>query len=316
MTTATSFTVKVIEVGTGSPDFAPLAGREYDKAYTPLPNSHMAKAMRRDLDKVFTSLTGEELQLEENTFLIKSEDGVYSRLFGPILKAGADDVEGTEAGNFYVQWGNRYIPVSLGKEGMTVDINGQAVSLEAEFGEYNFSGRGNDPAILVAVDEEDGSGQTLMPIAVRFNDWQNAPEPKALNALLKKNKADDILPLVSPATPKGKGTRSNADHEIDFRDLDEGQYCVVSYRSVNTSYGPSYRMVIKDHPSVGETSEMWAHASLRSLLATQPEISEEKPGLLNIKDKQVMQDGKVRIRCTLILSKQEEVDADGLDLNF
>ena len=316
MASATAFKVNVIEVGTASPDLAPLAGREYKNSYVPLPNANLPKAMRRDLDKVFLALTGEELQLEENTFLIKSEDGVYSRLFGPILKAGADDVEGTESGSFYIQWGNRYIPVSLGKEGLTVDINGQAVSLEAEFGEYNFSGRGNDPAILIAVDEEDGSGQTLMPIAVRFIDWQNAPDSKSLNAQLKKNKAADILPLVSPATPKGKGVRSSADHEIDFRDLDEGQYCVVSYRNVNTSYGPSYRMVIKDHPSVGETSEMWAHTSLRSLLATQPEISEEKPALLNVKDKQVMNDGKVRIRCTLILSKQEEIDADALDLNF
>ena len=129
MATTTAFTVNTINVGTSSPDLAPLAGRAYDSAYTALPNSNMPKAMRRDLDKVFVSLTGEELPLEENTFLIKAEDGVYNRLFGPILKVGVDEIEGTESGKAYIQWGNRYIPVALGKTGVSVDINSQTVAL-------------------------------------------------------------------------------------------------------------------------------------------------------------------------------------------
>jgi hypothetical protein len=62
--------------------------------------------------------------------------------------------------------------------------------------------------------------------------------------------------------------------------------------------------------------ECWAHASLRPLLATQPEISAEKPAMLTLKDKTVGADGKTRIRCSLILSQQEEVSDDALDLNF
>jgi hypothetical protein len=319
MTTATTFTVNVIEVGTTSPDLAPLAGREYSKQYTALPNANLPKAMRLALDKVFTALTGEELPLEENTFLIKAEDGVYNRLFGPILKAGNDEVEGTSTGSFTIQWGNRYIPVTLGKEGLGVEINGQAVTLEAEFAAFNFSGRGPDACLMVSVDEEDGSGQTAMPIAVRFIDYQNPPETKALNSLLKKNKAvDDILPLVQEVTPRGSGgMRSDCDSEIDFRDLEIGQYSVIGYRSANTKFGTSYRIVIGDYPvGTGQTAETWAHTSLRSLLATSPEITAEKPALLHIKDKEVTSDGKTRIRCTLILSRQEEVNPDALDLNF
>lgn len=314
--TATAFKVTVIEVGTNSPDFAPLAGREYSGQYLALPNANLGKAMRQNLDKVFTAMTGEELPLEENTFLIRADQGVYTRLFGPILKAGSDDVEGTESGRFYVQWGNRYIPVSLGKSGLTVTINGQDVSLEAEFGEYNFSGRGSDPVLMVSVDEEDGSGQVVLPIAVRFVDWQNPPEAKILNAMMRKDKEADIIPQVQTVTPKGTGSRSNADHEIDFRDLDEGQYSVISYRPVKTSYGDSYRIILNDYPVVGQTSECWAHASLRALLSTQPEISAEKPGLLHVREKTTLQDGKVRIRTTLLLSKQEAASEDDLDLNF
>ena len=314
--TTTAFTVNTINVGTSSPDLAPLAGREYSGQYVSLPNANLPKAMRRDLDKVFVSLTGEELPLEENTFLIKAEDGVYNRLFGPILKVGVDEIEGTEAGKAYIQWGNRYIPVSLGKSGVSVDINGQTVSLESEFAEFNFSGRGNDIGLMISVDEEDGSGQVVLPIAVRFIDWENPPEIKALNALMKKGKDADILSLVQEVAARGTG-RQRADHEIDFRDLDEGEsFTVVSYRSVDTKYGVSFRVVLGDHPVVGETSECWAHASLRPLLATQPEISVEKPATIHIKEKTVGADGKVRIRCSMILSQQAEVDSDALDLNF
>jgi hypothetical protein len=316
-TATTAFTVKTINVGTSSPELAPLAGREYTGSdWVSLPNANLPKAMRRDLDKVFVALTGEELQLEENTFLIKASEGIYSRLFGPILKVGVDGVEGTESGKAYIQWGNRYIPVSLGKSGVSVDINGQTVSLESEFAEFNFSGRGNDLGLMISVDEEDGSGQVVLPVAVRFIDWENPPEIKALNAMMKKGKDTDILSLVQEVAARGTG-RQRADHEIDFRDLDEGEsFTVVSYRSVDTKYGVSFRVVLGDHPVVGETSECWAHASLRPLLATQPEISAEKPATIHIKEKTLSNDGKVRIRCSMILSQQEEVDGDALDLNF
>lgn len=315
MTTApVAFKVNVLNVGTGAPDLAPLAGREYESAYTALPNANMPKALRQGLDKVFTALTGTELPLESNTFLIKSDNGVYTRLFGPILKAGSAEVEGTEEGKFYIQWGNDYIPVSLGKEGLTT---ASGTVLEAEFAEFNFSGRGNDHAIMVAVDEEDGSGQTVLPVAVRFIDYQNPPDLKTLGALLKKEKADQIIPLVEQVKPKGSGGMSRADHDVEFKNLEvDVPYQVIAYRSVKTAYGLSYRIMIADYPVEGQTGETWAHSSIRSLLATQPEISAEKPALLMIRDKQTMTDGKVRIRCSLILSQQKEVSEDDLNLNF
>lgn len=320
MATATTFTVNTIPVGTGSTSLAPLAGREYQSQFTSLPNANLPKAMRRDLDKVFLALTGEELPLEENTFLIKAEDGVYSRLYGPVLKAGSDDVEGTEAGSAYIQWGNRYLPVSLGKEGVTVQINGQPVTLEAEFDEFNFSGRGNDPALMIAVDEEDGSSQVILPVAVRFVDWENPTDTKTLNAMLKKGKEAEILTLVQQASPRGSGGggANRADHDIEFRDLEEGMsYEVVSYRGCETKYGQSYRIMLANYPAEGETAECWAHSTLRPLLATKPEISEENPATLHIKEKTVSEkDGKTRIRCSLILSAQAEISEEDLDIRF
>lgn len=314
----TAYKVQTIDVSTSSPDLAPLAGRSYERQYTSLPNANLPKAMRQSLDKVFLALTGEELPLEENTFLIKAENGVYSRLFGPILKSGSDEVEGTRSGAAYIQWGPRYIPVQLGKEGMTVEVGGNPVTMEAEFGEFNFSGRGNDVALMVSIDEEDGSGQIVLPVAVRFTDYQNPTDVKVLNSQMKKNNQDFILDLISTVAARNSGGGlSKADHEIDFRDLEEGDtYLVTGYRSCNTTYGTSYRITLANYPVEGQTAECWAHTSLRPLLATQPEISEENPATLNIKSKQVLSDGKTSMRCSLILSQQVEVSEDDLNLNF
>ena len=317
MPATTAYTVTTIEVGTASPDLAPLAGRTYDSQYTALPNANLPRAMRQNLDKVFMAMTGEDLPLEENTFLIKAEDGIYNRLFGPVIKAGAEGVEGTSVGSLYVQWGPRYIPVSLSKEGMTVTVNGQPITLEAEFVSYNFSGRGGDVSLMVSVDEEDESGQILLPIAIRFSDYKNVPDVKVLNGMLKK-KPEDLVSMVQEAKPKGSGSgRSNADGEFDFKELEvDVPYEVISYRPVNTTYGQTFRMTIRDYPEADKTAEGWCHSTLRSILATQPEISEEKPAVLTVKDRQVTTDGKTRIRCALILSRQEEVSEDDLNLVF
>ena len=132
---------------------------------------------------------------------------------------------------------------------------------------------------MISVDEEDGSGQVVLPVAVRFIDWENPPEIKALNAMMKKDKDADILSLVQEVAARGTG-RQRADHEIDFRDLDEGEsFTVVSYRQVETKYGASYRIILGDHPVVGETSECWAHASpdLSSLLSPRSRLRNPPP---------------------------------------
>ena len=310
--TAATFSVTTIDVGTSAPQLATLAGREYTGEYTSLPNANLPKALRRDLDVIFTFLTGEDLPLDENTFLIKSRDGVYSRLFGPVLKAGADGVESTSTGQLYIQWGPRFIPVNIVKGGFT---KADGTELEAEFGSYNFSGRGEDPAMFISVDTEEG--QLVLPVAVRFTDWENPVESKALNALLKK-KPEDIVSLIQPVTAKGTGggARVETDSEIDFRDLPINEpFEVINYYPCKTSYGLTYRIAINNYPEQGKVAGAWAHSSIRPLLATKPEISAEKPATLTVRSKEEMQDGKIRLRSTLLLTPQE-ADDSGLNLDF
>jgi hypothetical protein len=312
MSTAT-FSVTTIDLSTNAPQLAPLSGREYTSEYTSLPNANLPKALRKDLNTVFEFLVGEELPLDENTFLIKSRDGVYFRLFGPVLKAGADGVEDTSDGQLYIQWGPRYIPVNIVKGGFTKP---DGTEIEAEFGSYNFSGRGEDPALFVSVDTEDG--QLVLPVAVRFIDWENPTEPKALNALLKK-KPEDVLALVQKVAAKGTGgggQRVEADSEIDFRDLPVNvPFEVINYYPCKTSYGLTYRIAINNYPEEGQVAGAWAHSSIRPLLATKPEINREKPATLTVRSKDELPDGKIRLRSTLLLAVQE-ADESALNLDF
>jgi hypothetical protein len=312
MSTAT-FSVTTIDLSTNAPQLAPLSGREYTSEYTSLPNANLPKALRKDLNTVFEFLVGEELPLDENTFLIKSRDGVYFRLFGPVLKSGAEGVEGTSDGQLYIQWGPRYLPVNIVKGGFTLP-NGS--EMEAEFGSYNFSGRGEDPALFVSVDTEDG--QLVLPVAVRFADWENPTEPKALNALLKK-KPEDVVNLIQKVAAKGSGSsgpRIEADSEVDFRDLPVNTpFEVINYYPCKTSYGLTYRIMIDNYPEEGQVAGAWAHSSIRPLLATKPEINREKPATLTVRSKEELPDGKIRLRSTLLLAAQE-ADEEALNLDF
>lgn len=308
-----TFSVTTIDLSTNAPQLAPLAGREYTSEYISLPNANLPKALRKDLDVVFQFLVGEELPLDENTFLIKSRDGVYFRLFGPVLKAGAEGIEGTSDGKVYIQWGPRYLPLTLVKGGF---VRPDGTEIEAEFGSYNFSGRGEDPALFISVDTE--SGQLVLPVAVRFSDWENPTEPKALNALLKK-KPEDVIALVQKVTAKGSGgsgPRIEADSEVDFRELDvQVPYEVINYYPCKTSYGLTYRIMINNFPEEGQIAGAWAHSSIRPLLSTKPEITREKPATLTLRSKEELDNNKIRIRSTLLLSRQEVTEED-LNLDF
>jgi hypothetical protein len=308
-----TFQITTIDVSTSSPQLATLTGREYSSEYTSLPNANLPKTLRRDLDTVFQALAGEELPLDENTFLIKARDGVYFRLFGPVLKAGVDGIEGTETGKLYIQWGPRFIEVVPVKGGFT-KVDG--TQLEAEFGSYNFSGRGEDAALFVSIDVD--NGQLALPVAVRFEDWENPTEPKALNALLKK-KPEDVIALVQKVAPKGTGggQRVETDSDVDFRNLPVNTpFEVINYYPCKTSYGVTYRIAIADYPSEGQIAGAWAHSSIKSLLATKPEINREKPATLTIRSKEELPDNKVRIRATLLLSAQDVDGDEVLDLDF
>jgi len=77
----------------------------------------------------------------------------------------------------------------------------------------------------------------------------------------------------------------------------------------------TYRIMIDNYPEQGQVAGAWAHSSIRPLLATKPEINREKPATLTVRSKEELNDGKIRLRSTLLLAAQE-TDSDSLNLDF
>lgn len=306
-----AFTINTIDISSSSPALVSLAGREYEKDYTSLPNSNLPVSMRKDLNVVYSYLTDEELPLDENTFLVKAQDSVFSRLFGPVLKVGSDGIEGTQTDKLYIQWGPRFIPLEFNKEGFFA-FNGNKI--EAEFGKFNFSGRGEDAALFISIDEEEG--QTVLPVAVRFSDWENPLDPKAMNVLSKK-KPQEILNALEKVKEKSGAGRISQDVEINLKeDLElNTEYEVVGYYRCKTTYGISFRILINNYPEENTIAGTWAHNSFKPLLATDPEITPEKPATLIIKDRKVDDKGVTKIRCMLVLPQQQTTEEE-LNLDF
>lgn len=308
-------TTRNVPINSNSYEFLPLGAREYKMDYTQLPNANLSVDVREDLSMFFKVLTGKELPLEEHTFLIKSYEGTYSRLFGPVLKRGTDEIEGLDPSQVYIQWGPNFIPLQFQANKV---LNQHGDEIDAEFGTFNFSGRGEDAALMVSVETE--SEQVTLPIAVRFFDWKTPIEPKVLNSLLKKT-PEKLTELFQQATNKKSGgssfERIEADLDFDFKELDINKpYEVIGYYPCKTSYGVSYRIFLNNFEDTeGQVACGWAHSSIRPLLATKPVISRDEPATLTVRSKEVLDNGRVRIRSSLILSHVDE-SPTALNLNF
>lgn len=306
---------RTVEISSSSKVFIPLSAREYKYEYQQLPNANLPASVREDLGMFFQLLTGTELPLEEHTFLIKSYQGQFSRLFGPVLKVGNSEIESLKDDQLYIQWGANFIPLQFSPGKVTTEAG---TELDVEFGLYNFSGRGDDPAFMISIDQDDT--QVTLPLTVRFSDWKNPIEPKILNSLLKKNpeKFVEVLQKAN-AKPKGNGNgreRIETEQEFDFKELEINKpYEVIGYYPCKTSYGVSFRIFVNNLPEEGEVACGWAHSSIRPLLSTRPVISRDEPATLTLRSKDVLDNGRVRIRSSLILSHIEQSE-ESLNLDF
>lgn len=307
---------RTVEISSTSKAFIPLSAREYKYEYQQLPNANLPTSIREDLGMFFNMLTdGKELPLEEHTFLVKSYQGSFSRLFGPVLKVGSNEIEGLKDDQLYIQWGPNFIPLQFTPGKVTTQ---EGCELDAEFGTYNFSGRGEDPAFLVSIDQ--GDTQVTLPITVRFSDWKNPLDSKVLNSLFKKtpNKFVEILQKIN-AKPKAEGSsyeRIETELEFDFKELEvDRPYEVIGYYPCKTSYGISYRIFLNNFPENEQVSCGWAHSSIRPLLSTRPVISRDEPATLTLRSKDILDNGRVRIRSNLILSHLDE-SPESLNLDF
>lgn len=296
----------IVEISSNSPDLVMLSGKSYKRDYTELPNGNLPVKLRKQLNLFYHKLSGKDFSLEDNTFIIKADNEVYSRLFGPILKVDENDQ------NYVIQWGSTLFP--LVAENSTFTLNGNP--LECEFDLYNFSGRGEDTCLMLYLDGENEGDVIGLPIAVRFSDWNNKLSSKELNSMLKKSPAK-IKPYIQRYRKPEKAI-IESDFEVDLRDFEIGRsYEVIGYYKCNTQYGINFRVFIKNPDGREGIGIGWVCPSLKNLLNVSPVISEACPAELKIISKKTLNEGKISLKANLVLHPQAVSAEDcNLDLNF
>jgi hypothetical protein len=102
---------------------AVLTTRKYKKEYTEVPDSYASKYVS-GLNEIRQALNSEWSPSDDsNTLLVKSEGGVFSRLYGPKV------YKGVEEGTVSIRWGKEIFSLSYDEEGVFNPPAGLKVAL-------------------------------------------------------------------------------------------------------------------------------------------------------------------------------------------
>lgn len=289
--------IKTINLAANNVSFARLQSKVYTTQYTPCPNSALPKSMQADLGVIYKELTGEEMSQGDNTLLVKADSGVMTRIFTPVVV--------NQDGKFAIKWGTKLVELDVTDGKLT---NGTKCVFKP--GVFNFSGRGDDNCIFLQV--KSGADTIRMPLVVRMADYTNQLEPAEF-AVMFEDDIEELLPLIA-VNKQGNGGSATQTETISFKDLEEGEYTIVSYREVATSYGINHILVLQGVPGF-ETVQCWGHNSIKNVLLSKPIITEEQPATLAIISKTERADGKWRIHAAVTITSFEE-DDEFMSLDF
>lgn len=286
--------IRSINLSSTNPAFARLAARSYDRQYCPVPNTSLPKVILNDLGVIFKGLTGEEMPKDDNTILVKADEGVFTRMFTPVL---VNDQDG-----YAIRWGSRIIPLTI----KDTKLSAADSKLTFKAGVYNFSGRGENVCLFALMKEAETGDTVKMPIVVRFASWDSPLDKDEFDAMFSEDLEGLLLQIAENKQPTG-GQRTN-EEILSFRDLIEGDYSVIDYREVTTSYGKNHILTLEGVPGYGESVACWGHSSIKNILLAQPVISKDEPAILSILSKEQTKDGKWRIKASLAVSSFAEDD--------
>jgi hypothetical protein len=275
---------------------ARLESKTYVKAYTDIPNKALPETYRLGLATIFKALTGEDFDMESNTFTVRADaNGVFKRLYSPTVFS-------TEERGLVIRWGDRDIPLLVSTDKITTENIGKGTKLsfkEEQIGKYK------EPALAVSA-TADGTLYTL-PIPIRSADYEDKISVELLDLLLGEN-PEAIAEKVQIASDLSKRGESLGTGErmvgpfLKVAHLPLGEYNVTTYRAKEGGqYGTKYFMQVQvSEPFVApirtqvegewvteerEVSD-WAivepNNALKKTLAADPVITPDSPAVLKV----------------------------------
>lgn len=237
--------IQTIDITTNNAIFAGLQVKNYERQYTPIENTKLPVAYKAQLNVIYTAIFGEDLPETDITFLVKSYQGSFSRLLIPVV--------GVYNGKLSVKWGSKIAEL------------GDNLSMRADG--INFSGRGNDPALIVSV--KSGKDVYSMPLSVRFTSQEMQLSVDEFKATWELDRETLLETLVVLTESKATGDNNNSNPVVNIKELELGSYTITQYREVKTSYGINYIVTLVDSNEISR--QVWADTKLRNILINKPE---------------------------------------------
>ena len=303
---------------------ARLEARNYQKAYTDIPNRALPATYKEALGAIYNGLTGNELPEEGSTFTVRSDaNGTFKRLYSPTVFS-------TEDKGLVIRWGDEDIPLTV-SGGSIAAPNGQK-GLKLSFKEEAI-GKYTEAVLSVAFSK---SGTLFsLPVPIRSADWENRLTSDVLDMLLSEN-PDAIAEQVAVATDPSKRSESTGERLqgpfIKVAYLPVGEYKITQYRMKDSDYGPQYflQAVVTEPftaPTRAQEDGEWVDTevevsdfcvvkpnnALKKVLAAEPEITAEKPAYLVVKEHgewNGFPTAKCALKCTAFVKDDESFDID------
>ena len=304
-----------------------LEGRNYERNFTPIPNSALPASYKQGLDIIHQALTGSPLDLETNTYAVSAKDGIFKRLYAPAVFSTAS-VEDGEPDGLAIVWGDERIPLYIDNgEIFTTEENRTDKTTKFVVKEY---GQWKDPSITVSV-TKDGATYSF-PFVVRPQDLKNKLSNDEFELLAESATAAEIAPNVQPV-PSGESAGRFLGHFVKVSALPCGEYIVTGYREkTGGNYGKDYFVQAKvNEPFEAEVGvkngEVWENVltaiedwcivkpntAMKKILAAGPIIDEENPAVLTVLDHYTTSAGNPAAQVALQCRFEDDDDSLGMD---
>lgn len=326
---------------------ARLEARKYEKNYTEVPNTALPEALSEPLRVVYEALTGEDLLPDDDfTFLVKSDNGTFKRVYSPAVFATPKelrDEEGNEiTAQLVIKWGKKFIPLNLTDEGKIIsELSPPAFAKKAKlvlkkdkFGKY-------DENCIVFTLSADGDIYS-MPFPLRLKSTDEPVEMEVLEAAFESNIPEfvEFFLEANNSTTSFEGGAGSGAALVGpiFKPgvVPMGEYDAVAFRRYKNQYGVQHLLqvvAIEDFTATtrsksedgewedkevqvkeGELFILKANKKLSQYLTADPLISVDNPGKLDIYEQGEF-NGAASAKLTFSAS-EFQMDADSLNLSF
>ncbi|MDX1370989.1 MAG: hypothetical protein R3321_00875 [Nitrososphaeraceae archaeon] len=308
--------------------------KDYEKAYTDLPNANLPTELYEDFSTVFTALTGEEsMPLTDNTFTISAKESEvdeslfeFNRLYSPTVFKHVSDEDGTEP-YLFIQWGSYEVKLLVDDDGtISTERTGLQLKLRnKKLGKYD------TPCLVATVKTKDTT--VSMPFPIRTTDLETGADELELYL---ESDVDTFMSSVGAKSSGGGNFKSFSGYTVKAGQLPLGEYEIVDYRSYDhPQYGVRYYLQaaapnepfsasvgIKDENGewsnneveINDLFQIRSNSSIKRYMDANPIINSDSPATLVVHEKGEF-NGHATAKVVMKFNALAE-DDEAIDLNF